>query len=759
MSGVGVEGSRPKPRPDTVTVTIDDREVAVAKGTGLVETAEAAGIEIPVFCYEPRLGPAVGACRMCLVEVEGLPKLQAGCTLTAQDGMVVRTAASSERAAEGQKGTLEFILVNHPLDCPVCDKGGECPLQDLTFRYGPGSTRMTFPKLTFDKPIPVSPLIALDRERCILCYRCTRFSSDVAEDGQLIAENRGAYTQIATFAEDPYRAPFSGNVIELCPVGALTSTQYRFEARPWEIQDVPTVCGLCPAGCNVRATTREGEVKRVQSRNHPELDGGWICDKGRFAFPHVSAEDRVLEPLARGPQGLAPVGWDAALDRAEELLRGAGGNIVTALSGTETTEIAYGLGMLLRRGLGAHSAVLAESTSSALDAFRAPLRTIGEAEIVVVLGDDDVVDRAPVVDLWLRRARRGGAEIVTIGARGTVSAAPGAAAAALQGILGGKSGLGRRLRASERAVLIWSGPGGGGGARLAEAAHELGFEGKPGCAAFHLPATPNARGVAEAWAAAADGDESDPEPIELLVISGDDAASSPGVRALAERSNAVIAITMYNSLAAGWADLVLPATAALEREGTSMNLEGRVQRLRRAVVAPVPDELAWVARLAERFGVELSPHPALVFEELADRIYDGLELGALGEHAPLPDRAPYAAPQPQRAVPEKRPAQADEPEGHLLGTLRLLRYVPLFSGPEVERVGELQFQRPAREVSLAALDADRRSIASGDMVTLRSNGTSVELRARIDPRLVEGVARVAEEHASDLHLDVEVVRA
>ena len=236
---------------ELITVTIDDREVEVAKGTGLVETAAAAGIEIPVFCYEPRLGPPVGACRMCLVEIEGLPKLQAGCTLTAQEGMVVRTAATSQRAADGQHGTLEFILVNHPLDCPVCDKGGECPLQDLTFRYGPGSTRMRFSKMTFDKPIPVSPLIALDRERCILCYRCTRFSSDVAEDGQLIARNRGAHSEIATFGEDPYRAPFSGNVIELCPVGALTSTQYRFQARPWEIQDVPTVCGLCPAGCNV----------------------------------------------------------------------------------------------------------------------------------------------------------------------------------------------------------------------------------------------------------------------------------------------------------------------------------------------------------------------------------------------------------------------------------------------------------------------------------------------------------------------------
>jgi NADH-quinone oxidoreductase subunit G len=229
----------------TVRLKIDGIEVEVRRGTGLVEAAQAAGVEIPVFCYEPRLGPPVGACRMCLCMVEpGPPKPQAACTLIAQDGMVVRTALTSELAAEAQNATLEFILVNHPLDCPVCDKGGECPLQDLTFRYGPGNTRMTFPKRTFDKPIPISPLIALDRERCILCYRCTRFSETVAEDGQLVARNRGAQSQIATFEDEPYRAPFSGNVIELCPVGALTSTTYRFEARPWEIQEVPTGCGM-----------------------------------------------------------------------------------------------------------------------------------------------------------------------------------------------------------------------------------------------------------------------------------------------------------------------------------------------------------------------------------------------------------------------------------------------------------------------------------------------------------------------------------
>jgi NADH-quinone oxidoreductase subunit G len=740
---------------EVVKVTIDDREVEVAKGTGIVETAAAAGIEIPVFCYEPRLGPPVGACRMCLVEVEGFPKLQAGCTLTAQDGMVVRTAASSPKAAQGQNATLELILVNHPLDCPVCDKGGECPLQDLTFRYGPGSTRMTFPKLTAEKPIPVSPTIALDRERCILCYRCTRFSSDVAEDNQLVARNRGAHTEIATFASDPYRAPFSGNVIELCPVGALTSTQYRFEARPWEIQNVPTVCGLCPVGCNVSVTTREGKVKRIISRNHPEVDGGWLCDKGRFSFPYVYADDRIVEPLLRGPQGFEPVAWDDALDAAERMLRHAKDNILTALSGSETVEQAYALGRLLRGGLDAHSAVLPESTSSALDAFRLPLSAIAEAEIVVVVGDDAVADRAPGVDLWLRQARRNGAELITIGPTGTIQAEPGSAPARIRALTEPGNELGERLRAAERAILVWSGAGGGGGARLAEAAHALGFAGKPGSGAFHLPATPNGRGVADAWAAAADGDEANPEPIALLIVSGDDAAADPAVRALAERAERVIAITMFHGLAVGWADLVLPATGSLERDGTLLNLEGRLQRLRRAVIPPVPDELAWLANLAERFDVALSPHPSVVFAELAPKAFPGAHYGDEAQQAVLADRVPYEAPAP--ATPARAFSHAPAGE-HFLDPLRLVRYRPLFSGPAVERVEELAFQRPEPEVELSAADATKRAIANGDVVVARSNGTSIELRARVNRRLLEGVVRIAEEHAADLHAEIEVVK-
>ena len=623
---------------EMVTVSIDGRDVQVAKGTGLVETALAAGIEIPVFCYEPRLGAPVGACRMCLVEVEGMPKLQAGCTLTATDGMVVRTAQTSKLAADGQSSTLEFILVNHPLDCPVCDKGGECPLQDLTFRWGPPVTRNTFPKRTFEKPIPISPTIALDRERCILCYRCTRFSSDVSEDDQLVARERGSQSIIATFEDQPYRAPFSGNVIELCPVGALTSTQYRFEARPWEIQDVPTVCGLCPVGCNVEATTREGKVKRIGSRNHPEIDEGWLCDKGRFGFTHLRAGDRVADPSRKvGVRRYETLSWDAALDEAEELLRAGGANIVTALSGSETTEQAYALGKLLRKGLGAHCAVMPEDVSPALDAFRLPLSAIRDAELIVILGDDPVVERAPVVDLWIKAARRAGAEVVE-----SEIGEPGGGVARV------RDELGERIRTAERTVLIWSGPDGNGGATIAGLAAELGLAEKPSSGAFHLPETVNARGVADGWAAAADGEDADPEPIELLIVSGDEAAANPDVRALAERAERVLAISMFRTPVAGWADLVLPGTSYLERDGTYVNLEGRLQRLRRAVIPPCPDELAWIAKLAERFDVELSPHAPQIFAELSERCYGGIDYPAIGELAELPERA--AAPRSPRAA-------------------------------------------------------------------------------------------------------------
>ena len=270
----------------------------------LVDAAKHGDVEIPVFCYEPKLGAPVGACRMCLVEIEGIPKLQTGCSTPVKDGMVVHT--QTQRVHEAQRAVVEFLLINHPLDCPVCDKGGECPLQDITYGWGAGTSRFIEPKRHFRKPLELSPLIAIDRERCILCYRCVRFSQEISEDYQLILSERGAHSFVSTFDGHPYVAPFSGNIIELCPVGALTSTAYRFRARPWDIEGAGTICTYCPSQCNVELTVRDDRVMRVLAREHDEVDDGWLCDKGRFAYQSTHVDERITQPLVREGSRLTP---------------------------------------------------------------------------------------------------------------------------------------------------------------------------------------------------------------------------------------------------------------------------------------------------------------------------------------------------------------------------------------------------------------------------------------------------------------------
>jgi NADH-quinone oxidoreductase subunit G len=734
--------------PELVSVTIDGRQVQVPKGMGLVEAAATAGIEIPVFCYEPRLGPAVGACRMCLVEIEGLPKLQTACSTPVVDGMVVHTAQSSERAAEGQSATMEFLLLNHPLDCPVCDKGGECALQDLSFRYGDGRTRMTFRKRSLEKPVPISPTIALDRERCILCYRCTRFSQEVAEDEELTAVNRGALSMISTFEDEPYRGPFSGNVTELCPVGALTSTQYRFKARPWEYEQAASVCGLCPVGCNMTVQSRESQVQRVLSRNHPEIDRGWLCDKGRFSYSHLYSEERILVPRRRGARELEELGWEEALDELEGMIDRAKGEVVLALSGTETIELAYALAKVVRQGAASDRVVLPEQTLDILDPFRVPISALAAAEEIVVFEECPVLERAPLVELWLKQARRNGARITRIGPSGDIARAPGEAAVVCRELAEKDSPLGQQLRTADRVVLLWSGGGAAGGAHLAALAYAFGLHEKEGSGALLLPSAPDARGVAEAWSAA--GEENRPPgQIGLLLVSGDEAASDPQVRQLAEHARTTVALTLFAGDSGEWADLVLPATSYLEQEGTMRNLEGRLQRLRGATGAPVRPELAWLAELAGRFGVTLPDSAAAIFAELSAKAFDGLSLSSLGDRAPLPPRA--------EAKPVEAP-EAEAPPIVLGGPLELLRYRALFAGCEVEHTPELAFQRPAAEIEISTEDADRRGIAEGAEVVVRSNGTRVTLRVRINRALLPGTVRAAAELVSELARGVEVSR-
>ena len=407
----------PRPVKEEIGFSIDGLEVRAPAGTMLVDGAKYGDVEIPVFCYEPKLGQPVGACRMCLVEIEGIPKLQTACSTPVRDGMVVHT--QTNRVKEAQNAIVEFLLINHPLDCPVCDKGGECPLQDISFGWGAGRSRFIEPKRHFVKPLALSPLIAIDRERCILCYRCVRFSQEIAEDYQLVLEERGAHTFVATFDGHPYVAPFSGNIIELCPVGALTSQPYRFRARPWDIEGSGSVCTLCPAQCNVEFTVRDERVLRVLSRDHDDVDDVWLCDKGRFAYQAAHIDERITQPHVREDGKLVPVSWERALDAAADGLRAAGAQTGALAGGETTNEEGFLLAHLVRAAL--HSPHIDSRTGGPLPrelhaalhtpALQATVPDLEFADAVLVL-DCEPIDDAPILDLRIRKGvRRNGVKL------------------------------------------------------------------------------------------------------------------------------------------------------------------------------------------------------------------------------------------------------------------------------------------------------------------------------------------------------------
>ena len=411
-----------RPEPSWITFEINGREVRAPEGAMLVDAAKHGDVEIPYFCYEPKLGQPVGACRMCLVEIEGIPKLQTSCSTPVRDGMVVNT--TSNRVKQAHNAIVEFLLVNHPLDCPVCDKGGECPLQDISYGWGAGHSRYIEPKRHFKKPLELSPLVAIDRERCILCYRCVRFSQEVAEDYQLVFLERGDHTFVGTNDGRPYVAPFSGNIIELCPVGALTSTAYRFRARPWDIEDSGTVCTLCPSQCNVKLTIRDdAKVVRVLARDNEEVDDGWLCDKGRFGYQAFSSPERVTAPLVRDGGYLREVSWERALSDAEAALRKSGASTVAHVAGGATNEEGFLVQHLLRSGLG--SPHLAAGATVGPEPIRTLARTDLAARVsdidhagAILVVDTELLDEAPILDLRVRKAvRRNRAKLVTASSR------------------------------------------------------------------------------------------------------------------------------------------------------------------------------------------------------------------------------------------------------------------------------------------------------------------------------------------------------
>ncbi|MEH3052394.1 MAG: NADH-quinone oxidoreductase subunit NuoG [Patulibacter minatonensis] len=647
----------PRPQRTPITFTIDGRDVIAPEGTMLADAAKVGDVEIPVFCYEPKLGAPVGACRMCLVEVEGIPKLQTACSTPVKDGMVVNTTAPKVKAA--QESVLEFLLVNHPLDCPVCDKGGECPLQDISYGWGRGLSRVAEPKRHFTKPLELSPLIAIDRERCILCYRCVRFSQEVSEDHQLVFLERGADTYVGTFDSHPYVAPFSGNIIELCPVGALTSRPYRFRARPWDIEGGGTVCTLCPGQCNVTHTVRDERVLRTLSRQNDGVDDGWLCDKGRFSYQAASAAERLGSPLVRGKDGqLAPASWDDALDRAAELLRASGDAAVGLAGGRTLNEEGFLLQRLLRDQLGSphlESRPAPGPSRELIAALNAPAAqaTVPDLEYAhhVLLIDIEPVEAAPILELRLRKgARRLNTQLSVASARPSaldprathsIRYAPGGGEAFLKALAAALSdgdvatpaaaaglevdqitALAATLTAAgeDRVILygdtLLQGAGADEAARaLLRVAESLAItDGNDGSGLLGIPASTNGRGLREVGvlpdagpglrAVATPGRDlpglveglGDGSLTGLLAVGVDPIADLQGRAAwrTALGTASVVAVSSFlTEGVAAYADVVFPQEAPAEQEGTLTHPDGRVQRARPAIRRPDGIRAGW----------------------------------------------------------------------------------------------------------------------------------------------------------------------
>jgi NADH-quinone oxidoreductase subunit G len=778
----------PRPEVRMVTFSIDGREVSAPEGAMLVDGAKYGDVEIPVFCYEPKLGQPVGACRMCLVEIEGIPKLQTACSTPVKDGMVVHT--QTDRVKEAQNSVVEFLLVNHPLDCPVCDKGGECPLQDITFGWGRGISRMIEPKRHFKKPLELSPLIAIDRERCILCYRCVRFSQEISEDYQLILHERGAHSYVGTFDAHPYVAPFSGNIIELCPVGALTSRPYRFRARPWDIEGAGSICTLCPAQCNVELTVRDERVLRVLARDHDEVDDGWLCDKGRFAYQSIHSEQRIVEPLVRDGGELRPVSWERALDAAASALKRSGGAVGALVGGQTTNEEGFLLARLLREGLGSgdvdsrlHGSVPVElQRALAAPALQATVPDVEFAHTVLVLGCEPV-DDAPILDLRIRKGvRRRGVQLAVATARPSsldsgaklwLRYAPGgehAFVAALEAALGGDGDLdvlaaaadadAKAIRAladllstgGEDVVILWGERLGAAAApALLNVASRLGLAGRDGAGLLEVPAATNGRGLREAGVqpnagpgladvpaagrgareiaqAAAAGELS-----VLYLLHADpmrDHADAPLWRRALDRASTVVAHAAFLTDALReHAAVVFPAESYAEKEGTVTHPDGRVQRLRSAIGRPGEVRAEWqvLADVAKRAGCDLGVLTGpMASAQLFDAVpfYAGLTLEELGGRGVRWQAREAASSFP--AGPEG-PFDAGTPMSvpSPNGSLRLGTYRSIWAAPEVEASPALKFLAARPQLEVAPVDAERLGVGNGERVTVSAEDAQV----------------------------------
>ena len=749
------EPTKDTPPVEMVSLTIDGEQISVPKGTLVIRAAELMGVQIPRFCDHPLLDP-VGACRQCLVEVEGQRKPMASCTTTVSPDMVVHTQYSSEAADKAQRGVMELLLINHPLDCPICDKGGECPLQNQAMSNGRPETRFEDVKRTYPKPINISAQVLLDRERCVLCARCTRFSAQIAGDPFIELLERGALQQVGIAPGEPFQSYFSGNTVQICPVGALTGTAYRFRARPFDLVSSPSVCEHCASGCAQRTDHRRGKVLRRLAGDDPEVNEEWNCDKGRWAFSYATVGDRITTPLIREDGVLRPASWSEALTVAGAELLAAGTNTGVLVGGRSTVQDAYAYSKFARMVLGTNDIDFRARAHSAEEADFLAARIAGQpmtlryAELekapTVLLAGLEPEEESPIVFLRLRKAaRKNGQQVLAVApfaSRGLtkmagtlIPAVPGTEAAALDALQtderlrrpGAVILVGERLATSPGALSAALRLASATGARLAWIPRRAGERGAleagalpnllPGgrpvddaearnqtAAVWNTSDLPRAAGrdTGAILAAAADG------RLSALIVGGVEVTDLPDpATALAalRATPFVVSLELRESEVTELADVVFPVAPVVEKGGAYLNWEGRIRPFKPALQTNAIPDLRVLHYLADEIGVDLG----LTGPEAADS-----ELARLGTWTGPRPAVPSSSPPPP---PAPGPGQAVLASWRLLlDAGRLQDGEPYLAGTAVSPV-----------VRLSPATAAELGVTPGDPVTVSTDRGSVTL--------------------------------
>lgn len=731
---------------EIVNFTIDGIAVRAPKGTTVFAAATKLGIDIPIFCYQERM-PPFGACRVCLVEVEKMPRLQTSCTLLVTEGMIVKT--QSAMAAEGRKEILELLLINHPLDCPICDRGGECPLQDQVLKFGPGKSRFYEEKRRFKKPIPLGPVLMLDRERCIVCARCTRFSDLVSGDNALEFFDRGFRTEVGTPDGGTAESKFIGNTIMLCPVGALTSQVYRFRARPWDNEPTASTCTLCPVGCSLIFDSRDGEVMRTRSQENRDVNDIWLCDKGWFGYEFSSSEKRLQTPLVRREGKLQPASWDEALRIiADKISEARSNGKLAALGGNPLTiEENFLFQRLMREGAGVNNIdhrvgmPIIESNKEGIASGMEI--SIGECEALdfAVLLGTDLTEEFPVIWLRLKQAINCGAKVIFIGhfspeiahhLSKVVVHSPGKeieilrehshqiAALAQAGKRGaifvGSQYLSHMHRSSilsevvkiqksmpDTSLNLLEGRNNSIGARLAGMRPDLGplnsRINKPGLNALQMMET----GSKEGW--------------DFLYVAG----ANPALKMPADMWNKMreklgflVVQDLFLTATAQQADVVLPTLSYVEKEGSFINIEHRIQRLLPG--KEIPEALLSdgdiFRLLAEKLDMPLAIDDSFM-KALEQERLSSAKIESIQDEK-----------EPSKGNPEKLSAT----------------FASVLFDHGVRMNHNTKLVQMAKEpfIRLHPAEGIKRGIKNGDRLQISSNGKSVYGKAKLDKRVSEG---------------------